>query len=199
MVVDTAFDKGVTVWLTGLPSAGKSSIAQEAGKVLLRRGVRVQVLDGDEIRGHLCADLGFSRADRDTNVRRVGFVAELLARNGIVVLVPVIAPYRDSRAAVRALHEGSGTPYVEAFVDTPLALCAQRDVKGLYARQRTGRMTGLTGVDDPYEAPEQPEIRITTADRDVTGSALDLVVAIGQFMAGRVARKFAPTGTHPTT
>ena len=171
---------GVTVWLTGLPSAGKSSIAREVERLLARGGVRVQVLDGDELREHLCADLGFSRADRDTNVRRVGYVAELLARHGVVVLVPVIAPYRRSRAAVRRHHQSCRTPYVEAYVDTPLALCVARDVKGLYAKQRAGTLSGLTGVDDPYEPPEQPEIRIATADRTVTESAGDVLAALSQ-------------------
>jgi adenylylsulfate kinase len=169
---------GVTVWLTGLPSAGKSSIARAVERLLVRGGVRVQVLDGDELREHLCADLGFSRADRDTNVRRVGYVAELLARHGVVVLVPVIAPYRYSRAAVRGHHQSAGTPYLEAFVDTPLALCVGRDVKGLYAKQRAGTLSGLTGVDDPYEPPAQPEIRIATADRTVTESAGDVLAAL---------------------
>ncbi|KAA2255380.1 adenylyl-sulfate kinase [Solihabitans fulvus] len=164
-------DTGVTVWLTGLPSSGKSTIAQHAAAALVEQGRRVQILDGDELRKNLCADLGFSRADRETNVRRVGCVAELLARNGVVVLVPVIAPYEQSRQAVRALHEAAGTRYLEAYVATPVAVCAERDVKGLYARQRAGEISGLTGVDDPYEAPRRPDILIDTTGRAVADSA----------------------------
>ncbi|WP_251077014.1 adenylyl-sulfate kinase [Streptomyces benahoarensis] len=153
---------GATVWLTGLPSSGKTTIAGTLAKRLRSAGHRVEVLDGDEIRTFLSAGLGFSRADRDTNVQRVGLVAELLARNGVMVLVPVIAPYADSRAAVRARHEGSGTRYVEVHVATPMEVCAERDVKGLYAKQAAGRLTGLTGVDAPYEPPKEPDLYLDT-------------------------------------
>jgi adenylylsulfate kinase len=146
----------MTLWLTGLPSAGKSTVARAAAAALAQAGYRVEVLDGDELRRGLCADLGFSRADRETNVRRIGIVAELLARNGIIVLVPVIAPYADGHAGVRAHHEDRGTRFREAFVDTPQSVCAERDVKGLYARQRSGELIGLTGVDDVYEPPVEP-------------------------------------------
>jgi adenylylsulfate kinase len=171
---------GITVWLTGLPSAGKSTIARRAAVVLASSGSRVEVLDGDELRTSLCADLGFSRADRDMNVRRIGFVAELLARNGIVVLAPVIAPYADSRAAVRAHHERSGTAYREAFVDTPVPICAERDVKGLYAMQRTGKLTGLTGVDDVYEPPAEPDVVVPTVGRSVDESVALLLGVIAR-------------------
>ncbi len=153
---------GGTVWLTGLPSSGKTTLAQSLASRLCREGRRVEVLDGDEIRTFLSAGLGFTRADRDTNVQRIGLVAEVLARNGILVLVPVIAPYADSRDAVRERHEASGTAYLEVHVATPVQVCAVRDVKGLYAGQRAGRITGLTGVDDPYETPAAPDARIET-------------------------------------
>jgi adenylylsulfate kinase len=153
---------GATVWLTGLPSAGKSTIARALASTLRAEGHRVELLDGDELRRHLTADLGFSREDRDTNVRRVGFVAGLLARNGVIALVPVIAPYSAARAAVRADHDVNGTAFVEVHVATPVELCAQRDVKGLYAKQRAGEISGLTGVDDPYEIPADPELRLDT-------------------------------------
>jgi adenylylsulfate kinase len=120
------------------------------------------VLDGDELRTNLTADLGFSRDDRDTNVRRVGFVARLLARNGIMVLVPVIAPYAAARAEVRARHAADGAAFVEIHVATSVEVCADRDVKGLYAKQRAGEVSGLTGVDDPYEIPHAPELRLDT-------------------------------------
>ena len=168
---------GATVWLTGLPSAGKTTVAAAVAERLRADGHRVQVLDGDELRRNLTADLGFSRADRDTNVRRVGVVAELLARNGVLVLVPVIAPYADSRSAVRAHHAESGTTYLEVHVSTDAAVCEARDVKGFYAKARSGGLTGLTGVDDPYEPPRSPDLRLDTAGRDLAES-VDAVLAL---------------------
>ncbi|MEW2448200.1 adenylyl-sulfate kinase [Streptomyces parvulus] len=162
---------GATVWLTGLPSAGKTTIAHELAGRLREEGGRVELLDGDEIREFLSAGLGFGRADRHTNVQRIGFVAELLARNGVTALVPVIAPYADSREAVRARHEANGTPYVEVHVATPVEVCSVRDVKGLYAKQAAGELTGLTGVDDPYEEPAKPDLRIESQHQTVQESA----------------------------
>ncbi|MET9254309.1 adenylyl-sulfate kinase [Streptomyces sp. NPDC003717] len=162
---------GATVWLTGLPSSGKTTIAHELAGRLRREGHRVEVLDGDEIREAVSRDLGFSREDRHTNVVRIGFLAELLARNGVKALVPVIAPYTDSRDAVRLRHEESGTPYLEVHVATPVEVCSVRDVKGLYARQAAGELTGLTGVDDPYEASERPDLRIESQRQSVGESA----------------------------
>ncbi|WP_153812790.1 adenylyl-sulfate kinase [Streptomyces sp. SUK 48] len=162
---------GATVWLTGLPSAGKTTIARELADRLRAGGRRVEVLDGDEIREFLSAGLGFSRQDRHTNVRRIGFVAELLARNGVLTLVPVIAPYADSRDAVRERHEENATPYLEVHVATPVEVCSVRDVKGLYAKQAAGELTGLTGVDDPYEEPAEPDLRIESQHQSVQESA----------------------------
>lgn len=159
---------GCTVWLTGLPSAGKSTIARGVADLLADQ--TVEVLDGDEVRKELTADLGFSRADRDENVRRIGYVARLLARNGVVVLVPVIAPYREARDDVRARHQAAGVPYFEVHVDTPVDVCAARDVKHLYAMQKAGLLTGLTGVDDPYERPVRPELRVHAGTEPVAGS-----------------------------
>ncbi|MEV0988573.1 adenylyl-sulfate kinase [Streptomyces sp. NPDC049949] len=165
---------GATVWLTGLPSAGKTTIAEELAGLLHREHRRVEVLDGDQIRKFLSADLGFSRDDRNTNVQRIGMVAEVLARNGVLVLVPVIAPFADSREAVRERHRAAATPYLEVHVATPVEVCSVRDVKGLYAKQAAGEISGLTGVDDPYEAPEVPDLRIESHTQSVRESACAL-------------------------
>jgi adenylylsulfate kinase len=167
----SVLETGATVWLTGLPSAGKTTLANELAGRLRRAGHRVEVLDGDEIREFLSAGLGFSREDRHTNVQRIGFVAELLASHGVKVLVPVIAPYADSRETVRKRHQNEGTGYLEVHVATPVDVCAERDVKGLYARQAAGEIAGLTGVDDPYEAPVDPDLRIEAHQQSVTRSA----------------------------
>ncbi|MYW64179.1 adenylyl-sulfate kinase [Streptomyces sp. SID8379] len=165
---------GATIWLTGLPSAGKTTIAYELANTLRAEGRQVEVLDGDEIREYLSAGLGFSREDRHTNVQRIGFLAELLARNGVLALVPVIAPYADSREAVRKRHQAGGTAYLEVHVATPVDVCSVRDVKGLYAKQAAGELTGLTGVDDPYEAPQSPDLRIESQNQTVQESAAAL-------------------------
>lgn len=172
--VSAPIKRGATVWLTGLPSAGKTTIAYALAERLRGEGHRVEVLDGDEIREFLSAGLGFSREDRHTNVQRIGFVAELLASNGVKVLVPVIAPYADSREAVRKRHQAEGTAYLEIHVATPVEVCAERDVKGLYAKQAAGEISGLTGVDDPYQAPEDPDLRIETHRQGVQESAAAL-------------------------
>jgi adenylylsulfate kinase len=164
-------DTGATVWLTGLPSAGKTTIARALAERLTGAGHRVEVLDGDEIRTFLSAGLGFSREDRHSNVQRIGFVAELLASNGVKALVPVIAPYADSREAVRKRHQAAGTGYLEVHVSTPVEVCTERDVKGLYARQAAGELSGLTGVDDPYEVPDDPDLRIEAHQQSVEESA----------------------------
>ncbi|MGX9884585.1 adenylyl-sulfate kinase [Streptomyces sp. NPDC002276] len=173
----TARAQGATVWLTGLPSAGKTTIAQHLSDRLRAEGHRVEVLDGDEVRRFLSAGLGFSREDRNTNVQRIGLVSEVLARNGVLSVVPVIAPYADSREAVRKRHEASGTPYIEVHVATPVEVCSERDVKGLYARQAAGALTGLTGVDDPYEPPTDPALTLATQTESPRESA-DAVYAV---------------------
>ncbi|MFF0478218.1 adenylyl-sulfate kinase [Streptomyces sp. NPDC004284] len=165
---------GATIWLTGLPSAGKTTIAYELAGRLRDEGHAVEILDGDEIREFLSAGLGFSREDRHTNVQRIGFVAELLASHGVKVLVPVIAPYDDSREAVRKRHQAEGTAFVQVHVATPVEVCSVRDVKGLYAKQAAGEISGLTGVDDPYEAPENPDLRIESQNQTVQESAAQL-------------------------
>jgi sulfate adenylyltransferase len=150
--------QGFCVWLTGLPAAGKSATAEAVTALLMERGRRVTLLDGDVVRTHLSADLGFSRDDRDTNVRRIGFVAAEVVRHGGVAVCAAVSPYREARDECRILV--GGDRFFEAFVDTPLAVCAERDTKGLYARARRGEIKGFTGVDDPYEEPQHPEIRI---------------------------------------
>jgi adenylylsulfate kinase len=167
--------RGLTVWLTGLPSAGKTTLAHALEKRLLAEGHRVEVLDGDVVRTHLTRGLGFSREDREENVRRIGFVAHLLSRNGVVVVVSVISPYRSVRDELRELHAGR---FFEVHVATPVEVCARRDVKGLYARQRAGDLTGLTGVDDPYEPPLQPELVIHTQEQTLEQSVETLWQAL---------------------
>jgi adenylylsulfate kinase len=152
-------DAGLTVWFTGLPSAGKTTIARAVEKRLLDEGRRVEILDGDVVRTYLTKDLGYSRADRDENIRRIGFVAHLLSRNGVVVLCSVVSPYRDVRDEMRVLHDGR---FFEVYVSTPVDVCSDRDVKGLYAKQKAGDLTGLTGIDDPYEPPTDPELVVPT-------------------------------------
>lgn len=164
---------GATVWFTGLPSAGKSTIARAVASHLQTGGARVEVLDGDAVRPHLSAELGFSREARDRNVTRIGWVAQLLASHGVTVLVPVIAPYAAARDAVREAHRLGGTAYAEVFVATSLEVAESRDVKGLYAAARRGELSGMTGVDDPYEPPESAELVIDTAHVDLP-TAVDL-------------------------
>ena len=158
---------GVTVWFTGLPSAGKTTVARALEKRLLDEGHRVELLDGDVVRTHLTRGLGYDRADRAENIHRIGFVAHLLSRNGVVVLCSVISPYRDVREEIRALHDGR---FFEVYVSAPVDVCAGRDVKGLYARQQAGEMSGLTGVDDPYEPPLSPEVIVPTHTQTIDES-----------------------------
>ena len=154
---------GATVWFTGLSGSGKSTIADAVAARLIERGRPTYVLDGDNVRHGLNADLGFSAADRAENVRRLGEVARLMADAGLVVLVPVISPYRGDRQQVRAAHEAAGLPFVEVYVDTPLEICEQRDPKGLYARARAGELSAMTGIDAPYEPPEHPDVHLRPA------------------------------------
>jgi adenylylsulfate kinase len=167
--------EGLTVWLTGLPSSGKTTLATGLAERLHRAGRRVEVLDGDVVRTHLTKDLGFSRGDRAENVRRVGYVAHLLSRNGIVAVCALVSPYRAERDEVRALHAGR---FLEVYVSAPVEVCAGRDVKGLYARQRAGELQHLTGVDDPYEPPLHPEVVIPTHEQTVDESLEELWRAI---------------------
>ncbi|WP_007027438.1 adenylyl-sulfate kinase [Saccharomonospora iraqiensis] len=166
--------RGVTVWLTGLSGAGKSTVAGAVAEAV-REVAEVEVLDGDEVRRTLSRDLGFSAADRDEQGRRVGYVAELLSRHRVLTLVPVIAPYAHTREAVRGHHRRHGTAFVEVFVSTPLAECARRDPKGLYARHAAGEIHGLTGVDDVYEEPDAPDLRLDTRGLSARAAAAEIL------------------------
>jgi len=150
--------KGVTVWLTGLPSAGKTTIAHRLSDVLEGRGYLVQVLDGDEVRRRLSKGLGFSKEDRDENIRRIAYVANLLTRAGAVVIVAAISPYRSVREEARVEIQR----FVEVFVDCPRDECIKRDVKGLYQKALRGELPAFTGISDPYEAPRNPEVVVQT-------------------------------------
>jgi len=162
---------GCCVWFTGLSGAGKSTIADIVVAELKARGRYVELLDGDEVREHLSKGLGFSKEDRDTNIRRIGFVASLLARNGVVAVTAAISPYRSLRDEVRGWIDH----FVEVHVATSLEDCEARDVKGLYAKARAGEIPEFTGISDPYEPPIEPEIRIDTADRTPEESAAQVI------------------------
>jgi adenylyl-sulfate kinase len=162
---------GCCVWFTGLSGAGKSTIADIVVAELRARGRKVELLDGDEVREHLSKGLGFSKADRDTNIRRIGWVASVLARNGVVAVTAAISPYRAVRDEVRGWTEN----FVEVHVATTLDECEARDVKGLYARARAGEIPEFTGVSDPYEPPLAPEIRVETSGRTPAESAAEVV------------------------
>jgi adenylylsulfate kinase len=167
--------RGFTVWLTGLSGAGKSTIAQALAAELRRHGVeRLEILDGDAVRENLSAGLGFSRADRDANIRRIAWVAHLLARNGVATLVAAISPYRQAREAARRLIGD----FVEVFVDAPLATVEARDTKGLYRRARAGEVPHFTGISDPYEPPEAPDVCCATDRESVQASAASVLAVL---------------------
>ena len=153
--------KGFTLWFTGLPSSGKSTLARRVEQVLLERGMNVEVLDGDEVRETFSKGLGFSKEDRDTNIRRIGFVAKLLSRNGTVAITAAISPYRETRDEMR---KAIGR-FVEVYVQCPIDVLKERDVKGLYKKALAGEIKHFTGVDDPYEAPAKPEV-LVESDRE---------------------------------
>ncbi len=170
---------GFTLWFTGLSGSGKSTIAHVIGPELDKRGLVVEYLDGDSIRQHLSKGLGFSKEDRDTNIERIGWVASRLTRQGGAVIAAAISPYRETRAKARELVEQFG-PFVEVFVATSLDECARRDVNGLYAKAFAGEIKGFTGVDDPYEEPESPEIVVETEGKTPEESAQVVVEKLEQ-------------------
>jgi bifunctional enzyme CysN/CysC len=178
---------GATVWLTGLSGSGKSTIAAALAAELTRRGVLTYTLDGDNLRHGLNGDLGFSAADRDENVRRVGEVARLFADAGVLALVPLISPYRKGRDHARALHEAAGLAFVEVYVNAPLEVCEARDPKGLYAKARAGEIKGFTGIDDPYEPPAAPELVVQPAElsaAEACSRIVDLLEGQGTLSVG---------------
>ncbi len=155
-------ERGCTVWFTGLSGAGKSTVSSLIEAELRRRELRVEVLDGDVIRTHLSKGLGFSKADRDTNIRRIGWVCEVLSRNGVVAIAAAISPYREIRDEVR----GKVGRFVEVYMECPVPILAERDVKGLYKKALAGEIKNFTGVDDPYEPPLNPEVVCHTDGRE---------------------------------
>ncbi|MBD2016710.1 adenylyl-sulfate kinase [Microcoleus sp. FACHB-53] len=163
---------GVTVWFTGLSGAGKTTISRAVGNRLKSYGQKLEILDGDVVRLNLCKGLGFSKEDRDENIRRVGFVAGLLTRNQVTVLVSAISPYREIRQEVR---ERIGN-FVEVYVNAPLQVCEQRDVKGLYKKARAGEIKNFTGIDDPYEPPFNPDVECRT-DLETVEESVSKVLA----------------------
>jgi adenylylsulfate kinase len=170
-IKNTVTRNGFTLWLTGLSGAGKTSIALELERELRARGLYIERLDGDTVREGLTRDLGFSKEDRDKNIERVSFVAKLLSRNGVGVIASFISPYREARANVRQ----NSTNFIEIYVNAPIEVCAARDVKGLYAKAFAGELKGFTGVNDPYEAPESPEITVYT-DRETLAESVAKIV-----------------------
>src|ERR687891_1796327 len=164
-------DRGAVIWFTGLSGSGKTTIAHRVEEQLLDAGIPVEVLDGDVVRENLSRGLGFSKEDRDINIRRIAFVAHLLQRNGVFVITAAISPYRAIREEARAMIKD----FVEVYAEAPLEVCEERDVKGLYAKARAGEIKGFTGIDDPYEAPDNAEVVCHTADETVQESAQKVI------------------------
>jgi adenylylsulfate kinase len=167
--------KGATLWFTGLSGSGKSTIAFTLEHALVQRGRLAYVLDGDNIRHGLNKNLGFSAADREENIRRIGEVAKLFADCGVIAMTSFISPYRKDRDIVRALHAAGKLPFIEVFVNTPIATCEQRDPKGLYKKARAGELKNFTGIDDPYEEPLHPELCIDATNTSPQQAAVMLI------------------------
>lgn len=180
--------RGATIWFTGLPASGKSTIAAAVEARLVRDGRSAYRLDGDNLRHGVCGDLGFSHHDREENVRRCGEVARLFADAGTVAIVSVVSPFAAGRAAARALHERDGLRFVEVFVNTPVEECMRRDPKGLYARAAAGTLRDMTGVDAPYERPTEPDVELT-GDCDVAEAIERVLRALDPTRAARGTRR----------
>ncbi len=164
-------DKGFTLWFTGLSGSGKSTLAQYLTPILKERGTPVEVLDGDEVRENLSKGLGFSKEDRDTNIRRIGYVASMLSRNGVCAITAAISPYAELRREIRS----KTNTFVEVYVEAPLEVVEARDTKGLYKKARAGEIPEFTGVSAPYEAPERPEVVLDTNTQSIQESVAALV------------------------
>ena len=167
--------KGFVLWFTGLSGAGKSTLSHRVGEELARLGGNVEILDGDEVRSHLSRDLGFSEEDRNTNVRRIGFVARLLARNGVIAITAAISPYQKIRDEQREAAIKDNAGFCEVYMQCPLEVLAQRDVKGLYKKALSGELANFTGVTDPYEPPRDPEV-VVHSDRETVEEGLTRVL-----------------------
>jgi adenylylsulfate kinase len=170
---------GATLWLTGLPGSGKTTIAVAAEEALIKMGVNAYRLDGDNVRHGVCADLGFSADDRDENIRRIGEIAKLLADAGMVVLASFISPYRAGRLRAREVHDAADLPFIEVFVDCPLEVAESRDPKGMYKRARAGDIVGFTGIDAPYQAPVSPDVHLRTDQQSLDEEVALLIDALG--------------------
>lgn len=167
--------KGATIWFTGLSASGKSTIAFTLEHAVIERGYLAYCLDGDNVRHGLNKNLGFSAEDREENIRRIGEVAKLFADTGVITCTSFISPYRNDRDNNRKLHDEAALPFIEVFVDVPIELCEQRDPKGLYKKARAGELKGFTGIDDPYEPPENPELVIRNVDITPQEAALQVI------------------------
>ncbi len=183
--------RGATLWFTGLSGSGKSTVAAALEHRLVAAGVPAYRLDGDNVRHGLCSNLGFSKPDREENIRRIGEVAKLFADASVLALTSFISPYRADRDRVRAIHDADGIPFLEVFIDTPIEVCESRDPKGLYKKARAGQITGFTGIDDPYEPPHAPEVHIRTAETPVAEAVERCLAALAA--AGILADVPAPT------
>lgn len=186
-------NSGCTVWFTGMSGSGKSTLSNLLAQRLRETGARVEVLDGDLVRTHLCKDLGFSHADREENIRRIGFVCELLSRNGVIVIVAAISPYRACREAVRSRLE----KFIEVYMRCPMDVLIQRDVKGLYKKALAGEISLFTGISDPYEPPMNPEVTIdssTETPPEGLARILDLIQNCGVLKTKALSLGDSPTG-----
>lgn len=168
--------KGFILWFTGLSGSGKSTLAEKIIPIFKDRGYKVELLDGDEVRTNLSKGLGFSKEDRDTNIRRIGYVARLLSRNGAIVITAAISPYAEIRDEIRAYCEHDDVPFVEVFANATIEALTERDPKGLYKKALSGEIKNFTGVSDPYEAPEKPEIMLRT-DHETIDQSMEKIMS----------------------
>lgn len=167
-------EKGLILWFTGLSGAGKTTISKVVAEKLKQRGQKVEILDGDIVRENLSKGLTFSKEDRDINIRRIGFVAHLLSRNGVVAITAAISPYQAIRNEIREMYDN----FIEVYINAPLEVCEQRDVKGLYAKARSGEIKNFTGIDDPYEPPDNPEITCCTDQESLDESVAHVISSL---------------------